>query len=207
MSVWWLALILASIGAATLGFIWLVSRISEPANAKAATAQADFDKLVDQEIKRVFNESFREELKNRGRLHFEKIINENSMFLQQDLRLTSSQLNDFMKSEITKKLHEEFQTYEQAITDAKALAVDSIQQTVAAVDEQRRIVSEQVLVELNKEKAQALKGFEDNLAKIVNHYVIGAIGNQIDLSDQLEYILGEIEANKTAILEDISSGA
>jgi len=34
-----------------------------------------------------------------------------------------------------------------------------------------------------------------------------AIGNQIDLSDQLEYILAELEANKQAILEDIHRGA
>ena len=34
----------------------------------------------------IFDDQFREELRNRGRLHFEKIIGENAMFLQQDLR-------------------------------------------------------------------------------------------------------------------------
>jgi hypothetical protein len=33
------------------------------------------------------------------------------------------------------------------------------------------------------------------------------VGNQIDLSDQLEYILADLEANKTAMIEDINSGA
>ena len=42
---------------------------------------------------------------------------------------------------------------------------------------------------------------------MVNHYVLQAIGNQIDLNDQLEYILAELEANKQAILEDVRSGA
>jgi hypothetical protein len=36
--------------------------------------------------------------------------------------------------------------------------------------------------------------------------VLRAIGNQIDLSDQLEYILAELEANKQAIAEDIKRG-
>jgi translation initiation factor 6 (eIF-6) len=36
--------------------------------------------------------------------------------------------------------------------------------------------------------------------------VLAAIGNQIDLNDQLEYILGELEANKKAILEDVVNG-
>jgi hypothetical protein len=48
--------------------------------------------------------------------------------------------------------------------------------------------------------------FDQRMAEVVNHYVLQAIGNQIDLSDQLEYILTELEANKQAILEDIKSG-
>ena len=32
-------------------------------------------------------------------------------------------------------------------------------------------------------------------------------GDQIDLTDQLEYILNDIEENKAAIIEDIKNGA
>ena len=45
------------------------------------------------------------------------------------------------------------------------------------------------------------------MAEIINHYIIAAIGDQIDLNDQLEYILSELETNKQAILEDIQRGA
>jgi hypothetical protein len=41
----------------------------------------------------------------------------------------------------------------------------------------------------------------------VNHYIMVAIGDQIDLNDQLEYIIGDLEANKKAIVEDIKHGA
>jgi hypothetical protein len=44
------------------------------------------------------------------------------------------------------------------------------------------------------------------MASIVNHYVIKAIGNQIDLTDQLDFIIGELETNKPAIVEDIKHG-
>jgi translation initiation factor 6 (eIF-6) len=37
--------------------------------------------------------------------------------------------------------------------------------------------------------------------------VLEAVGNQIDLNDQLEYILNELEQHKQAIIEDIRSGA
>jgi len=149
----------------------------------------------------------REELRNRGRLHFEKILGENAMFLQQDLRLTTSQLNDYMKQEISKELKEAFANYESAIGDAKQLAVESIEKTKTAIDEQRQTMSDQLEKEITAEKVRRIALFENNMAQVINHYVLGAVGNQIDLNDQLEYILGELETNKQAIIEDITNGA
>ena len=129
------------------------------------------------------------------------------MFLQQDLRLTTSQLNEYMKTEITHKLREEFAKYEQSIMDAKELAIQSLQKTNAAIDEQRQTLSKQIEQEITTKKQQLLAHFEANMADIINHYVFAAVGNPIDLNDQLEYILADLEANKQAIIEDIQSGA
>src|SRR5580704_572758 len=192
MTIWWLALILAFIGASGIGFIWLAVHVGSGGRKKL---QADsLEDAAKEDVEHVFNEEFREELRNRGRLHFEKIIGENAMFLQQDLRLTTSQLNEYMKTEITRKLKEEFDKYEQSIMDAKQLAIDSIQKTNQAIEEQRAVMSQQVEKEIKAEKAHLTQRFEQNMAEIINHYVIAAIGNQIDLNDQLEYILGELEA-------------
>ena len=140
-------------------------------------------------------------------MHFEKIIGENAMFLQQDLRLTTSQLNEFMKQEITRTLQEEFAKYEQSIDDAKQIATQSIQKTQEALEQQRQALSQQLEGEVQKERDRLIKRFEDNMADIVNHYVMQAIGNQIDLSDQLEFILSDMEANKQAMIEDVQNGA
>ncbi len=207
MTIWWLALILAAIGSVGIGFIWLAVRIGNSSPKEAKSAAESYKDAASSDVEHLFNEEFREELRNRGRLHFEKIINENAMFLQQDLRLTTSQLNEYLKTEITAKLKEEFGKYEQSINDAKDLAVESIQKTNTAIDEQRKLLSEQVQQEIIAEKQETLKRFESNMADIVNHYVLAAIGNQIDLTDQLEYILGDLEANKKSIIEDINSGA
>jgi hypothetical protein len=207
MTIWWLVLILAMIGSAGIAFVWLAVRVSHMGPKKKLDQPDSLEEAADQDVEHVFNEDFREELRNRGRLHFEKIIGENAMFLQQDLRLTTSQLNEYMKTEITRKLQEEFNKYEQSIMDAKQLAIESIQKTNAAIDEQRQILGDQVRQEIVAEKQQLLKRFEENMAEIVNHYVLAAIGNQIDLNDQLEYILADLEANKKAIVEDIQNGA
>lgn len=207
MTIWWLALILGVLGAAGIAFIWLAVRIGNVGGARKKNVPASVEEAADQDVEHLFNAEFREELRNRGRLHFEKIIGENAMFLQQDLRLTTSQLNEYMKTEITHKLQDEFNKYEQSIMDAKQLAVESIQKTNQAIDEQRQLLGQQVQDEIVAEKKQLLERFEANMADIVNHYVLAAVGNQIDLTDQLEYILADLEANKQAIIEDIQSGA
>lgn len=187
-----------------------IFRINNPKSKKntpVLTPQEMLEDQTDQAIKNIFNDKFREELKNRGRLHFEKIITDNAMFLQQDLRLTTAQLNDYMKQEITGKLREEFSKYEQSIADAKEVAIASINKTQSVIDEQRAQMVAQLGQELAKEKEAVINRFNEHLVEIVNHYILTAIGNQININDQLEYVLDELDKNKKAIIEDIKSGA
>ncbi len=212
MQLWQLIIVLIAIAAGAATGIYVMKggnkkrKIANIAAAKAVVDQ-NYAQAAEHDVEHIFNEEFREELRNRGRLHFEKIIGENAMFLQQDLRLTTSQLNDYMKSEITTTLKEEFSKYEQSITDAKQLAIESIDKTQQAIEEQREILGKQLQQQVAIEKDRLVKRFGENMAEIINHYVLAAIGDQIDLNDQLEYILGDLEANKQAILEDIKNGA
>lgn len=194
--------IVASLLAAAAAFVYIAFQLK----SRGGNQQLSEEQQVKNAIDNIFNDEFREELKNRGRLHFEKIIGENAMFLQQDLRLTTSQLNEYMKTEITQKLQEEFAKYEESITDAKDLAIESITKTQDAIEQQRQLMGEQLNREVAAEKARIMKRFEENMTDIVNHYVMAAIGNQIDLNDQLGYVVAELEENKKAILEDITSG-
>ena len=207
MTIWWLVLILGFLGATGIAFIWLAVRLGHTSSQSKKTQPDSFIDAAEEDVEHIFNDEFRQELRNRGRMHFEKIIGENAMFLQQDLRLTTSQLNEYMKGEITKKLQEEFAKYEESIMDAKQLAISSIQKTNAAIDEQRQVLGAQLQSQAAAEKARLLKNFEENMADVINHYVLAAIGDQIDLSDQLEYILSDLEANKQAIIEDITNGS
>lgn len=192
---------------AGVAFIWIIVKISRLNTPKGQSLEKSMEESAEDDVEHIFNDEFREELRNRGRLHFEKIIGENAMFLQQDLRLTTSQLNEYMKNDITRTLKEEFSKYEQSIGDAKQMAIESIQKTNQAIEDQRKMLSEQVQKEMAEAKQTLVKHFETNMADIINHYVLSAVGDQIDLSDQLEYILSDLEANKQAIIEDIKNGA
>jgi hypothetical protein len=207
MNVGGLVLVVGSSLSAPAAFIWLAMRLGPGSSAaKAQQLTEGLEKTADADVEHIFNNEFREELRNRGRLHFEKIIGENAMFLQQDLRQTTSQLNDYMRAEITRTLQDEFKKYEQSIVDAKQLALDSIEKTITTIEQQRALLEQQLLTQSEAQKAHIVQSFEKQMTGIVNHYVLRAIGNQIDLSDQLEYILSELESNKAAILEDIKRG-
>ncbi len=207
MTIWWLLLILGSLGAAGIGFIWLIVHVSRMSGGKSSNLNDSIEAAAREDVEHIFNDDFREELRNRGRLNFENIINENAMFLQQDLRLTIAQINDYMKGEITTKLQAEFEKYEQGINDAKQLAVESLQKTNQAIDEERKKLSEQIQADIEATKRLLIERFENNMTEIVNHYLLAAIGDQIDLNDQIDFILADLEANKTAIIEDLKNGA
>ncbi len=210
MNIWWIYTIIATLTAFTIAFIWLAYKLNEiQKNQKKSPKNQLLETLgksPEVDVEHIFNKEFREELRNRGRLHFEKIIGENAMFLQQDLRLTTSQLNEFMKSEISTTLKDEFSKYEQSIGDAKQMAIESIQKTLDALENQRKTITEEVKKELEGEKEKLINNLEQNMTDIVSHYLVEAIGDQIDLEDQLDYILGELDQNKKEIIEDLKHG-
>lgn len=201
-----LILVIGSLLSAAVSFIWLAWKLESDTKAKKGQQQVQVQQAADHDVERIFNDEFREELRNRGRLHFEKIIGENAMFLQQDLRQTTTQLNDYMRAEITRTLQDEFKKYEQSITDAKQIALDSIEKTVVTIEQQRQFLEQQMQSQSAAEKNRVIARFESEMASIINHYVLQAIGNQIDISDQLDFILAEMEGNKQAIIEDIKRG-
>ena len=206
MSGLWFLFIIVSVLAAGGAFVWLALKMNGKPGGKGKLPE-EFDSAANQEVERIFSDDFREELRNRGRLHFEKIISDNAMFLKQDLQLTATDLNKYMQEQIKKVLKDEFAKYEESIENAQQVAVQAIGKTQKILDEQRTAMEAQIKDEAQKEKARLIDAFAANMSQVVNHYLLEAIGNEVDLSDQLDYIYRHLEDNKQAIVEDISSGS
>ena len=85
MTVWWLIVIISVLMLVLLAFIWLALQLGRLAHPKIKP-DVPYEQAAQRDVEHIFNDEFREELRNRGRLHFEKIIGENAMFLQQDLQ-------------------------------------------------------------------------------------------------------------------------
>lgn len=206
MSIWWLVFVLGSLLAAFFGFMWVVLRVGSGGGGKKKSVN-DLNKsyadIAAEDVDHLFNKEFREELRNRGRLRFEKIIDENAMFLKQDLDLTIAQLNDYMKKEISKNLNEEFAAYAKGMHEAQELAINSLKATAAEVDQERVALSEALQKDVDERKAVLITQYEQNMAQIVEHYVLAALGEQFELKAQLPYIIKQLEANKEDIVGDM----
>jgi hypothetical protein len=156
-----------------------------------------------EEVSHLFNDEFREELRNRGRLHFEKIIAENAMFLKQDLDMTIAQLNEHLKKEIGGKLDAEFDSYAKAMKEAQELALASLQRSATTMETQQQQLAAAFKQDLDSRQNQLITSFEQNMAKIIEQYLLQALSDQIDLKTQLPLIISQMEANKQDIMSDM----
>jgi len=212
MTIWWLAFILGSLAAVFLGFMWVVVKLNGiqgggGGKGKKNTTGADLDKaysdIAEEDVNHLFNKEFREELRNRGRLRFEKIVDENAMFLKQDLDLTISQLNEYMKQQISAKLEAEFAAYAKAMKEAQELTIGALQKTAQELEQQRNEMSEAMKKSMTAREAQMLRNFETNMAKVVEYYVLQSLGEQFDMRAQLPYIMKQMEEHKKEMMEDM----
>lgn len=186
------------------GLIWLLAgkKTGKPAE-KADLSKESLERMAREDVDHIFNDEFREELRNMGRLHFQKVVAENAAFLREDLRLTSSQLNEYLKAEVTKHLQDSFSGYDQSLGDAKQLAVESVEKITQSLDEQRIALTTQLEENVSARKDQIIGEFQERMADIVNHYLLAAVGNSVDLNEQLDYILGEMKRNQDAMQKDM----
>ena len=223
-----------------------------------------------------FDEYFREELRNRGRWYFERVINENGQLFKEDLDETVTGINQSLKEHITKRLedaivqintdlkehtvkelerrmseytksmmeaqdtalavitenakslalqHSQLRTtleqnatdqqdllhrsFEEnkaqiiAMKDAQNAAVQWLNQSAQAMHEKYQQMSETLERNIAVQEQVAIRAFEDNMAQVVEHYLLGALGDQFDVKAQLPSIIKKIEANKQAIVDDM----
>lgn len=86
-------------------------------------------------------------------------------------------------------------------------AQDSALEVLSHSTELLRQQHEQLTTSLEKnvaeQKAMIIGIFETNMARIVEHYLLGALGDQFDLKAQLPAIIKQMEENKKAIVDDM----
>ncbi len=98
---------------------------------------------------------------------------------------------------------EESKTQITKMKDTQALTLQWLAQSVQALQQQHEQLEEMIQKNVVAQEDRILSLFEQNMAAIVEHYLLGALGDQYDLKAQLPSIIKQMEANKQAIVDDM----
>jgi len=90
-----------------------------------------------------------------------------------------------------------------AVKKAQEDALVLLNQSVESVREQSEGLAATLKANVAKQEDALVGAFENNMARIIEQYLLGALGDQYDLKAQLPSIIGQMEANKQAIVDDM----
>lgn len=82
-------------------------------------------------------------------------------------------------------------------------ALDLLNKSAQALQEQYQSLRTMLQKNIVDQENMILSAFQDNMAQIVEHYLLGAMGEQFDMKAQLPSIIKQMEANKQAIADDM----
>lgn len=122
----------------------------------------------------------------------------------------ASQLDTTLKSTVVKQENALVEVYKEnidRITSTKSAQDDALRtllDSANALQTQSDQLSATLEQTIQSQKTIMTDAFQQNMARVVEHYVLGALGDQYDIKAQLPSILEQMEANKQAIVDDIA---
>lgn len=125
-------------------------------------------------------------------------------FEEQQKRLEDAlQKSVTYQSSVISAMFEDNKAQIEAIKNAQNTALQSLNSSVLALQEQQQQISASLQRSLAVQQETLVKGFEENMASIIEHYLIGALGDAYDMKAQLPSIIKQMEENKQTIVDDM----
>lgn len=87
--------------------------------------------------------------------------------------------------------------------DAQDLALQSLNQSAGALKQQYETLTTTLQQKVAEQETVIIDAFQENMAQVVEHYLLGALGDQFDIKAQLPMIIQQMETNKQAIADDM----
>jgi len=103
-------------------------------------------------------------------------------------------------------LHNAFEENKQQITsmkEAQDSALKWLNQSAQQLHDQYQTLTTTLQKNVADQEQMLVDGFQGNMAQIIEHYLLGALGDQYDLKAQLPAIIKQMEENKQAIVDDM----
>lgn len=134
-----------------------------------------------------------------------KLMSESTETLKQqheELR-TALQKNVKEQQDLLHGAFEDNKTQIASMKEAQDAALKWLNQSAQALNDQYQNISTTLQKNVSAQEEMLVGSFQSNMAAIVEHYLLGALGDQYDLKAQLPAIIKQMEENKQAIADDM----
>lgn len=124
-------------------------------------------------------------------------------------RRQTEQISETMRSSAQEQAQKVDQLYRENIDKtsemkrAQEAALDSLRQSVDSLKSQHDQFQQLIDDSIAKHKDMATSLVNENMARIIEHYLIGALGERSDVAKDLPDILERLEQNKQAMMDDM----
>jgi hypothetical protein len=192
-----LALLLTAVGSIIsilFAFIWIAIRLG-PKGRGQGNHGGNNDSLFDDEL--------REHIRQKGIARFERTLDQNATFLQQDLHKVSDEVTEFIKDRASEILKDEFADQKQTIVAAQQHMSETFSQLDKSIQQYQKEFIEKFDKELTAEKQRRIERFQESMAQIISGHILASLGSQMEVSEQVGFIVDNLDKNKQAIVEDL----
>ena len=122
---------------------------------------------------------------------------------QHDELRTALQKNVNDQQDLLHNAFEDNKTQISAMKEAQDSALKWLNQSAQALSDQYQAMGNVLQKGIVDQQEMLMTAFQSNMAAIVEHYLLGALGDQYDLKAQLPAIIKQMEENKQAIVDDM----
>lgn len=124
--------------------------------------------------------------------------------LDQNTQLSSTLKDSIAKQEeALKKSSDENLARLNEMKSSQEAALEQLTNGAKAVEDEYQNLSETLKKRVEEQQTMHINAFKDNMAQVVEHYLLEALGEQYDMKAQLPSIISQLEANKQAIVDDM----
>ncbi len=127
----------------------------------------------------------------------------NTLKVQHDELRTALQKNVHDQQDLLHNAFEDNKSQIASMKEAQDAALKWLNQSAQALNDQYQNISTTLQKNVASQQEMLVNGFQSNMAAIVEHYLLGALGDQYDLKAQLPAIIKQMEENKDAIADDM----
>lgn len=90
-----------------------------------------------------------------------------------------------------------------AASQVQAVSMQALSTSVKALQQQHDDLGKMIESNVANQEAMIIELFENNLAQVVEHYLLKALGDQFDVKSQLPAILAQLKADKQDMMDDM----